>query len=65
MKTNWIRLERAFPSWLNRKTDETITILKMKGTKVKYIIYTNHGNKFAFTRNQAIKLAKEYMEVYK
>lgn len=61
---DWIRLERAFPSWRNKKTDENVTILKATGTKVKYIIHTGRENKFAFTRTQAFKLARQYMREY-
>lgn len=61
---DWKKLDRAFPSWMNKITGEQITILKATGTSVKYIIYTDKGNKFAFSRPQAFKLAREYMEIY-
>ena len=61
MKNNWVRMERAFPMWINRITNGTVTILKARGN---YIVYTDRDKKFAFTRNQAFRLARDYMKFY-
>ena len=59
---DWIRLERTFPAFRNRKSDEAINILKANDKPIRYVIYYKDGQKkFVDTKSQALKFAKSYM----
>ena len=64
---DWVKLERIFPAWLNKKTDEQIYIFSdTKNNKKVYNITSNKyrttfNNEFNITKSQALKFAKSYM----
>lgn len=66
---NWKRINRIYPYWMNKKTDNKVMILKTLQIREKYYVqYGNYpiqeGRKFFMNRREAFKFAKQYMRTH-
>ena len=67
--TDWKKIQRVYPYWMNTKTDNKVMILKALQIREKYYVqYGNYpiqeGRKFFMTKKEALIFAHNYMKTH-